>query len=73
MFIQTETTPNPESLKFLPGQIVLDEKYGTGMVSFGPLASFENARYRDGEAAAFDLNLVLLFQCGWWTGSRCRD
>lgn len=32
MFIQTEATPNPESLKYLPGQVVLDEKYGTGMV-----------------------------------------
>ena len=25
MFIQTETTPNPATLKFLPGQTVLDE------------------------------------------------
>ena len=24
MFIQTETTPNPATLKFLPGQTVLD-------------------------------------------------
>lgn len=32
MFIQTEATPNPESLKYLPGQTVLEEKYGTGMV-----------------------------------------
>lgn len=32
MFIQTETTPNPESLKYIPGEVVLDEKYGTGMV-----------------------------------------
>lgn len=31
MFIQTETTPNPESLKYIPGEVVLDEKYGTGM------------------------------------------
>lgn len=35
MFIQTEATPNPESLKYLPGQTVLDEKYGTGMVRAG--------------------------------------
>lgn len=34
MFIQTEATPNPESLKYLPGQVVLEEKYGTGMVRF---------------------------------------
>lgn len=33
MFIQTESTPNPASLKFIPGQTVLDEKFGTGMVS----------------------------------------
>jgi Fe-S cluster biogenesis protein NfuA len=25
MFIQTETTPNPATLKFLPGQVVLEE------------------------------------------------
>ena len=25
MFIQTETTPNPATLKFLPGQVVLDQ------------------------------------------------
>jgi Fe-S cluster biogenesis protein NfuA len=25
MFIQTEQTPNPQTLKFLPGQIVMDE------------------------------------------------
>ena len=25
MFIQTESTPNPESLKFLPGRAVLEE------------------------------------------------
>jgi len=31
MFIQTESTPNPESLKYVPGEVVLDEKYGTGM------------------------------------------
>ena len=31
MFIQTESTPNPESLKYIPGEVVLDEKYGTGM------------------------------------------
>ena len=37
MFIQTETTPNPASLKFLPGRIVL----GTG-----------TAEFRDAEEAA---------------------
>lgn len=30
MFIQTEATPNPDSLKFLPGRIVLE----TGTISF---------------------------------------
>src|SRR5688572_9309156 len=30
MFIQTETTPNPASLKFLPGRIVL----GSGTAEF---------------------------------------
>ena len=25
MFIQTEQTPNPQTLKFLPGKVVMDE------------------------------------------------
>ena len=25
MFIQTEQTPNPETLKFLPGRVVMNE------------------------------------------------
>ncbi len=32
MFIETEKTPNPQSMKFLPGREVLPEEYGTGMV-----------------------------------------
>lgn len=32
MFIQTEATPNPQSIKFLPGQAVLDERFTTGVV-----------------------------------------
>lgn len=32
MFIATETTPNPHSMKFMPGQEVLPEEQGTGMV-----------------------------------------
>jgi NFU1 iron-sulfur cluster scaffold homolog, mitochondrial len=35
MFIQTEPTPNPQSLKFLPGREVLDERFSTG-VDFTP-------------------------------------
>jgi len=31
LFIQTETTPNPETLKFLPGLEVLSPSFGTGM------------------------------------------
>jgi len=31
MFIQTEKTPNPASLKFIPGVTVLEEEYGSGM------------------------------------------
>jgi len=31
VFINTETTPNPQSMKFLPGQEVLPEAFGTGM------------------------------------------
>lgn len=31
MFIQTESTPNPHSIKFLPGKVVLDERFTTGV------------------------------------------
>ena len=30
MFIQTEQTPNPQTLKFLPGKVVMDE--GTAFI-----------------------------------------
>ena len=26
MFIQTEQTPNPQTLKFLPGKVVMDDE-----------------------------------------------
>lgn len=32
MFVQTEPTPNPNSLKFLPGKAVLDDRFTTGVV-----------------------------------------
>ncbi|CCI41534.1 unnamed protein product [Albugo candida] len=35
MFVQTEPTPNPNSLKFLPGKAVLDDRFTTG-VDFVP-------------------------------------
>ncbi|CAI5724577.1 unnamed protein product [Peronospora destructor] len=35
MFIQTEQTPNPQSVKFLPGRVLLDERFTTG-VDFTP-------------------------------------
>lgn len=31
IFIDTESTPNPNSMKFLPGKEVLPEEYGTGL------------------------------------------
>lgn len=31
IFINTESTPNPQSMKFIPGQEVLPETFGTGM------------------------------------------
>ena len=37
MFIQTETTPNPSSLKFLPGRDVLPEEHGTGVNFSSPM------------------------------------
>ena len=39
MFIQTETTPNPETLKFLPGQAVL----GEGVADFRDAVEAENS------------------------------
>nr|CCA22145.1 ironsulfur cluster scaffold protein Nfulike protein putative [Albugo laibachii Nc14] len=38
MFVQTEPTPNPNSLKFLPGKPVLDDRFTTG-VDFVPGAA----------------------------------
>ena len=48
IFINTETTPNPNSIKFLPGEEVLPEKYGSGKefqstsrqnIQYSPLAT----------------------------------
>lgn len=39
MFIQTETTPNPQSLKFLPGRIVL----GSGTAEFRDQSEAESS------------------------------
>ncbi|MEE2774931.1 MAG: NifU family protein [Pseudomonadota bacterium] len=39
MFIQTESTPNPATLKFLPGQTVLQN----GTAEFGSIESAENS------------------------------
>ena len=35
MFIQTASTPNPQSIKFIPGRVILEQKYGSGMVREG--------------------------------------
>lgn len=40
VFVNVEVTPNPQSLKFLPGKEVLPETYGTGMY-------FEKANSRE--------------------------
>lgn len=54
MFIQTETTPNPATLKFLPGKVVLEE--GT-------------ADFRDADEAAEQSPLAArLFEIGGVTG-----
>ncbi|MCI5077921.1 NifU family protein [Oricola sp.] len=54
MFIQTETTPNPATLKFLPGKVVLDQ--GT-------------ADFRDADEAAAQSPLAgLLFDIDGVTG-----
>ena len=36
IFVKTETTPNPQSLKFLTGEQILPAHLGTGMVSDPP-------------------------------------
>lgn len=53
MFIQTETTPNPATLKFLPGKVVLQS--GT-------------AEFRDGDEAASSPLAVSLFEIPGVTG-----
>ena len=42
MFIQTESTPNPATLKFLPGQTVLD----LGTADFPSAEAARNRRWR---------------------------
>ena len=67
MFIQTEDTPNPETLKFVPGNIVL--KTGTADFSSkevslnSPLASrlFEI----DGVKRGIWLYETIIFWCFW--------
>ena len=44
MFIQTESTPNPATLKFLPGQAVLD----TGTADFPAPTPPAARRWRPG-------------------------
>jgi Fe-S cluster biogenesis protein NfuA len=39
MFIQTEQTPNPSTLKFLPGRVVMDK----GTLDFADAASVQNS------------------------------
>ncbi len=39
MFIQTELTPNPSTLKFLPGRVVMDE----GTIFFKNLSEASNS------------------------------
>ena len=42
MFIQTESTPNPATLKFLPGKVVLEE----GTADFRDAAAADVAALR---------------------------
>jgi hypothetical protein len=48
MFIQTESTPNPATLKFLPGQTVLD----TGTADFPSAEAAGNRRWHSGSSAS---------------------
>ena len=47
LFIQTMDTPNPSSLKFVPGRDVLGEEYGTGM----QVSSYRDAQGKSALAA----------------------
>ena len=42
MFIQSQKTPNPSALQFLPGRTVLEEEFGTG-VNFGSYAEAQQS------------------------------
>ena len=42
LFVRTEQTPNPASLKFLPGEPVLPKEYGSGM-SFKKNQNYSNS------------------------------
>jgi len=50
LFIKTETTPNPNSMKFLPGKEVLPIDFGTGMY-------FQKTDIRDMQRSPFAKNL----------------
>ena len=45
MFIQTEETPNPQALKFLPGRLVLPEDFGDFSASYTNVEECENSPF----------------------------
>ena len=67
MFIQTEDTPNPETLKFIPGSIIL--KTGTADFSSKEIASVSPLASRlfeiDGVSRVF-LALLLCTASNLW-------
>lgn len=50
IFIETESTPNPNSIKFLPGKEVLPESYGTGR-------EFQRTQYKDFQSSPLAISV----------------
>ena len=60
MFIQTESTPNPATLKFLPGQTVLE--MGTAdfpTLEAGQASPLAKRVFATGSVMAFSLAMIL--------------
>ena len=54
MFIQTETTPNPITLKFLPGRVVMEE----GTAFFQNESECENSALAKRYVAEFGIHII---------------
>ena len=55
MFIQTEQTPNPQTLKFLPGKVVMDE----GTAFFQNIDNFLTSNGYISEFVSSDVDIAI--------------